>query len=87
MLLDALTRASFTGFPTAFLGLLLVGIALAAAGAPGLVRALELLEDEVRICLGLLGCASFAGLTPAHLTAAPAVGMPDIFSAFPHAAE
>jgi O-antigen ligase len=30
MLLDALTRASFTGFPTAFLGLLLVGIALAA---------------------------------------------------------
>jgi hypothetical protein len=32
MLLDALTRASFTGFPTAFLGLLLVGIALAAAG-------------------------------------------------------
>jgi O-antigen ligase len=31
MLLDAVTRASFTGFPTAFLGLLLVGIALAAA--------------------------------------------------------
>lgn len=31
ILLDAVTRASFTGFPTAFLGLLLVGIALAAA--------------------------------------------------------
>jgi O-antigen ligase len=31
LLLDALTRASFTGFPTAFLGLLLVGVALAAA--------------------------------------------------------
>jgi O-antigen ligase len=31
MLLDAVTRASFTGFPTAFLGLLLVGLALAAA--------------------------------------------------------
>jgi O-antigen ligase len=30
MMLDALTRASFTGFPTAFIGLLLVGIALAA---------------------------------------------------------
>src|SRR4030095_854843 len=28
---------------------------LAAAGAPGLVRTLELLEDEVRIALGLLG--------------------------------
>jgi hypothetical protein len=31
LLMDALTRASFTGFPTAFLGLLLVGVALAAA--------------------------------------------------------
>lgn len=31
LLLDALTRASFTGFPTAFLGLLLIGIALASA--------------------------------------------------------
>jgi len=32
LLLDALTRASFTGFPTAFLGLLLVGVAIASAG-------------------------------------------------------
>jgi glycolate oxidase len=63
------------------------GLALGAAGAPGLVRALEILEDEIRICLGLLGVTSFAELTPAHLTSAPAVGMPDIFSAFPHAAE
>jgi hypothetical protein len=45
LLLDALTRASFTGFPTAFLGLLLVGIALAAArdegstGSPPAARA------------------------------------------------
>jgi O-antigen ligase len=31
LLLDALTRASFTGFPTAFLALLFIGIALAAA--------------------------------------------------------
>ena len=30
LLLDALTRASFTGFPTAFLGLLLVGVAIAS---------------------------------------------------------
>ena len=63
------------------------GLALAAGGAPGLVRALEILEDEVRICLGLLGVTSFAELTPAHITTAPAVGMPDTFSAFPHAAE
>jgi hypothetical protein len=33
MMLDALTRASFTGFPTAFVGLLLVSTALAAATA------------------------------------------------------
>jgi len=30
-MLDAVTRSSFTGFPTAFLALPLVGIALAAA--------------------------------------------------------
>lgn len=33
MLLDALTRSSFTGFPTAFVGMLLVGLALAASAA------------------------------------------------------
>jgi hypothetical protein len=33
LVLDAMTRASFTGFPTAFIGLLLVGVALAAAAA------------------------------------------------------
>ena len=31
LVIDALTRSSFTAFPTAFLGLLLVGVALAAA--------------------------------------------------------
>ena len=31
LMLDAITRSSFTGFPTAFLGLLIVGIALAAS--------------------------------------------------------
>ena len=60
------------------------GLALAAGGAPGLVRALEILEDEIRICLGLLGVTSFAELTSRHVVAAPAVTMPDTFSAFPH---
>ena len=32
LLLDAVTRSSFTGFPTAFLGLFLIGLTLAAAG-------------------------------------------------------
>src|SRR6185369_9990420 len=49
----------------------LTGLALGAAGPEGLVRALEILEDEIRICLGLLGVTSFAELTPAHVAAAP----------------
>jgi isopentenyl diphosphate isomerase/L-lactate dehydrogenase-like FMN-dependent dehydrogenase len=61
----------------------LTGLGLGAAGVPGLVRTLELLEDEVRICLGLLGVTSYAELTPAHLVAAPPANVPDTFSAFP----
>ena len=58
-------------------------LGLAAAGVPGLVRVLELLEEEVRICLGLLGVTSFAGLTPRHVTAATPVFEPHVLSAFP----
>lgn len=58
-------------------------LGLAADGVAGLVRALEILEEEVRICLGLLGAASFAELTPEHLAAAPAVSEPGPLSAFP----
>jgi glycolate oxidase len=58
-------------------------LALAAAGAPGLVRALEILENEVQTCLGLLGVTSFAELTPRHVAPAPAVGEHGVFSAFP----
>jgi glycolate oxidase len=62
----------------------LQGLALAAGGVAGLVRALEILEDEVRICLGLLGCTSFGELTPRHLAPGPVVTEPGIFSALPH---
>ena len=58
-------------------------LGLAAAGTAGLVRALEILEEEVRTCLGLLGVTSFAELTPQHVVAAPPVGEHDVFSAFP----
>jgi uncharacterized membrane protein YhaH (DUF805 family) len=34
LVLDALTRASFTGFPTAFLGFMLIGVSLAALDSP-----------------------------------------------------
>ncbi len=58
-------------------------LGLAAAGVPGLVRALEILENEVQTCLGLLGVTSWAELTPRHVTPAPPVGEHDVFSAFP----
>jgi glycolate oxidase len=76
-------KAIALGAKTVGLGRL-TGLALAAGGAQGLVRALELLEDEIRICLGLLGVTSFAELAPRHVVAAPAVNLPDTFSAFPH---
>ena len=40
----------------------LQGLALGAGGEAGVVRMLELLEDEVTRCLGLLGVTSFAEL-------------------------
>jgi isopentenyl diphosphate isomerase/L-lactate dehydrogenase-like FMN-dependent dehydrogenase len=56
---------------------------LAAGGAAGLVRALELLEDEIRIALGLLGAASFAALDGSYVRAARPVGPAHVMSAFP----
>lgn len=58
-------------------------LGLAAAGVPGLVRTLELLEEEARICLGLLGVTSFAQLTPRHVTSAMPVSEAGALSAFP----
>jgi isopentenyl diphosphate isomerase/L-lactate dehydrogenase-like FMN-dependent dehydrogenase len=58
-------------------------LGLAAAGVPGLLRALEILENEVQTCLGLLGVTSFAELTPQHVAPAPPVGEHHVFSAFP----
>ncbi|HUK04739.1 MAG TPA: alpha-hydroxy acid oxidase [Burkholderiales bacterium] len=58
-------------------------LGLGAAGVRGLVRALEILENEAQTCLGLLGVTSFAELTPGHVAAAPPVGEHDVFSAFP----
>ena len=56
---------------------------LAAAGRAGLVRVLELLEDEVRTCLGLLGVSAWGGLDRSHLRPAAPVAPASITSAFP----
>jgi glycolate oxidase len=57
--------------------------ALAAAGEAGVVRMLELLEDEVIRALGLLGVTSFAELDKSYLHAATPTNLPHVFSAFP----
>ena len=56
---------------------------LAAAGQAGLVRTLELLEDEIRICLGLLGVNNYSMLNASYLHAAQPVGPAHVTSAFP----
>lgn len=58
--------------------------ALAAAGAPGIVRLLEILENEITTCLGLLGVTSFADLDKSYLAPARPVTIPGVHSAFPH---
>jgi len=58
-------------------------LGLAAAGQAGLERALELLEDEIRICLGLLGVTSYSQLDASYVREAPAVTDPHVLSAFP----
>jgi isopentenyl diphosphate isomerase/L-lactate dehydrogenase-like FMN-dependent dehydrogenase len=57
--------------------------ALAAAGEAGIVRMLELLEDEVIRCLGLLGVRRFAELDKSYLHGATPANRPHVFSAFP----
>jgi len=61
----------------------LQGLGLAAAGQAGLVRALELLEEEIRICLSLLGVDRIAGLDGSYLPPATPVTPPHVTSAFP----
>jgi isopentenyl diphosphate isomerase/L-lactate dehydrogenase-like FMN-dependent dehydrogenase len=58
-------------------------LGLAAAGEPGLVRVLELLEEEARVSLGLLGAGSWATLEASHVQPAAPVVLPHALSAFP----
>ncbi len=57
--------------------------ALAANGEAGILRMLELLEDEVMRSLGLLGVHNFTELDKSYLRAATATNLPHVFSAFP----
>lgn len=57
--------------------------ALAADGAAGVVRLLEILENEFRSALGLLGVTSVAELGPGFVHAAMPTNPPHVHSAFP----
>lgn len=61
----------------------LQGLALAADGENGVVRALELIEDEVRRTLGLLGVTSFSELDRRYLAKAAPIGRLGTRSYFP----
>ncbi len=62
----------------------LQGLAYAAGGVAGVVRMLELLENEVETCLALLGVTSYEELQPEHMCReVDAVSAPDLLSAFP----
>jgi glycolate oxidase len=56
--------------------------ALAAAGRPGIVRMLELLEDEMKRDLGLMGCDSVRKLDKSYVCQVPPVRQSDVFSAY-----
>jgi isopentenyl diphosphate isomerase/L-lactate dehydrogenase-like FMN-dependent dehydrogenase len=56
--------------------------ALAAAGAPGVVRMLELLEDEIRRDLGLMGLDDIKKIDKSYICKVPPVRTADVFSAY-----
>lgn len=57
---------------------------LAADGANGIVRMLELLELEVRSAMGLLGVTAMSELNPSYVCKAADSSASHVLSAFPH---
>jgi glycolate oxidase len=57
--------------------------ALAADGAAGVVRLLEILENEFRSALGLLGVTAVGQLGPGFVAPAMPTNLPHVHSAFP----
>ena len=61
------------------------GLGLAAGGETGVLRVLELLEDEMRRAMGNLGVATLSELNKSYLRAAVPTGNGSAFaSAFPY---
>jgi hypothetical protein len=59
------------------------GWALAAAGEPGVIRMLELLELEIRSAMGLMGVTSLSQLTPKSVRSVPPISNGSVTSAYP----
>ena len=57
---------------------------LAAAGAEGIVRLFEILEDEIRICLSLLGVTGYHELDKSYIRPVRPAVSAHVHSAFPH---
>jgi isopentenyl diphosphate isomerase/L-lactate dehydrogenase-like FMN-dependent dehydrogenase len=62
----------------------LQGWGLGAGGQAGLVRVLELLEEEITIDMALLGVTRVDQIKPHHVCKAPPVSWPHEMSAFAH---
>jgi glycolate oxidase len=62
----------------------LQGWGLGAGGAAGLVRVLELLEEELVVDMALLGVTRVHQITPAYVSKAAPVTFPHEMSAFVH---
>ena len=65
----------------------LEALAIAADGAAGVQRMLELLENEIQITMGLLGMRDIKDLNPGLLERVTPMVEPHALSAFPHLAE
>jgi len=61
----------------------LEGLAMAAGGAAGIVRALELVEHEIKTTMALMGAANLGELNPDFLERSEATVAPHVLSAFP----
>ena len=56
---------------------------LAAAGAAGIERVIELLEEEMKEVMGLLGVTSLAQLDKSYISRSMPPNMPGVHSVFP----
>ena len=63
------------------------GWGLAAGGVPGMVRVLEILEEEIRIAMGLMGVTAMDQLNPNYVCPADLVTMPHEMSSWVNMSE